>query len=204
MRGLIAPLMAATLVSAAVPGFAQGNPPADQIIHSLGAGGDLSAGGTRDSSLNARPVASPAPETVMRAAPDQAHSAPTRPGAPPARGMSAPSASLTVDFAAGSAQLTPQARATLDELGTAMNSSELARDRFRIEGHTDTVGGAADNRPLSERRAAAVVDYLTRKFRVQRARLEPVGMGEAGLEVPTPPQAPEPRNRRVRVVDLGP
>jgi len=28
-------------------------------------------------------------------------------------------------------------------------------------------------------------------------------MGEDGLLVPTPPQTPEPRNRRVQVINLG-
>jgi OmpA-OmpF porin, OOP family len=88
-------------------------------------------------------------------------------------------------------------------LGKALNSSELARNRFRVEGQADTVGGAAYNKRLSERRAEAVVDYLTRRFGVQPKRLEAEGMGAAGLEVPTPPQTPDPRNRRVQVVNLG-
>jgi outer membrane protein OmpA-like peptidoglycan-associated protein len=48
-----------------------------------------------------------------------------------------------------------------------------------------------------------VVDYLAGRFQVDRARLQPVGMGEDGLLVPTPDQTPEPRNRRVLVVNTG-
>lgn len=73
--------------------------------------------------------------------------------------------------------------------------------RFRIEGYTDTVGRAACNKRLWARRTEAIVDDLMRGFGVQPARLEAVG--EAALEVPTPPQTPEPRNRRVQVVNLG-
>ncbi len=116
---------------------------------------------------------------------------------------SGPAVNLTVNFATGSADLTPDAVRTLDELGSALSSKELAGYHFRIEGHTDTVGSAEYNRALSERRAEAVVDYIAKKFGVAPTRLQAVGMGEQGLMVPTPPQTAEPRNRRVQVVNLG-
>ncbi len=115
----------------------------------------------------------------------------------------APSVSLNVDFATGSAELTPAARRTLDSLGQALNDPKLMHDRFRIEGHTDTVGSPALNQALSERRARRVAEYLEDKFAIPSARLQPAGMGEQGLLVPTPPQTPEARNRRVLVVNEG-
>jgi OmpA-OmpF porin, OOP family len=115
----------------------------------------------------------------------------------------APSVSLNVDFATGSAVLTPQATQALDALGSVLGNPSLAAYHFRIEGHTDTVGSAVLNKALSERRAAAVVDYLTAKYNVSPSRLQAVGMGEQGLLVPTPDQTPEPRNRRVLVVNAG-
>ncbi|MBW4092471.1 MAG: OmpA family protein [Proteobacteria bacterium] len=115
----------------------------------------------------------------------------------------APSVNLNIDFATGSAQLTPEAVATLDSLGRALTDPTLAHDRFRIEGHTDTVGSAATNQALSEQRAQRVAEYLEDKFSIPSARLKPVGMGEQDLLVPTPPQTPEARNRRVRVVNEG-
>ena len=90
----------------------------------------------------------------------------------------------------------------LDELGKALTHPDLAGSRFRIEGHTDTVGTRPYNQALSERRAGAVVEYLSRHFGVQPARLQAIGMGEDGLLVATPDQTPEPRNRRVHVVNL--
>ena len=116
---------------------------------------------------------------------------------------SAPSVNLTVQFKTNSAELAPAAMRTLDDLGHVLSRSELAPFRFRIEGHTDTVGNREANRSLSERRAAAVVNYLTNRFGVDPARLEAVGMGEDSLLVPTPPQTPEPCNRRVQIVNLG-
>jgi outer membrane protein OmpA-like peptidoglycan-associated protein len=53
----------------------------------------------------------------------------------------------TFEFADGSAQLAPQARETLDEFGAVVNSAELANSRFRIEGHTNTVG-AYNKKPV--------------------------------------------------------
>ncbi|WP_254070516.1 OmpA family protein [Acidisphaera sp. L21] len=110
---------------------------------------------------------------------------------------------LTVQFATNSAQLTPEAVRTLDALGRALSSATLSSYRFRIEGHTDTVGSPDTNKALSARRAEAVVDYLATKFSLDRTRMEPVGMGEDGLLVQTPPQVADPRNRRVQVVNLG-
>jgi outer membrane protein OmpA-like peptidoglycan-associated protein len=115
----------------------------------------------------------------------------------------APSVSLALQFASNSAELTPQAASVLDELGRALSSPGLSHDRFRIEGHTDTVGSPKYNKALSQRRANAVAAYLEQKFAIPPARLRPVGFGQEGLAVPTPPQTDNAENRRVRVVNLG-
>lgn len=123
--------------------------------------------------------------------------------AAPAAEPAAPSTSLMVRFAHGSAELTPEAERGLTILGRALSSNELASYRFRIEGHTDTVGDAAQNQALSERRAASVQSFLTSRFGVDPARLESVGLGESQPQVATPDETAEPRNRRVRVVNVG-
>jgi outer membrane protein OmpA-like peptidoglycan-associated protein len=110
---------------------------------------------------------------------------------------------FTVNFASGSVDLTPQAMQVLDKMGAALGSTELAKYRFRIEGHTDTVGSPEFNRALSQRRAETVVNYISQKFGLDRTRLDPVGMGAGDPLVPTGPQVPEPRNRRVNVVNMG-
>lgn len=111
--------------------------------------------------------------------------------------------SLTVTFASGSAELGPEAMGVLDNLGKALGSTRLAGYRFRVEGHTDSVGTAAMNQALSERRATAVRDFLLRRHGVDPARIEASGLGETQLLVPTGDEAAEPRNRRVQVVNLG-
>ncbi|MBR0645935.1 OmpA family protein [Plastoroseomonas hellenica] len=112
-------------------------------------------------------------------------------------------ANITVTFPSGSATLTPEAERQLAPLGRALASTELSAYRFRIEGHTDTVGSAELNQALSERRAAAVRDFLVRRFGVNPTRLEAVGLGQTQLLVSTPDNTPMPRNRRVQVVNIG-
>ncbi|MEJ0018317.1 MAG: OmpA family protein [Acetobacteraceae bacterium] len=219
MRSLITPIILAPLMFGSLPALAQGNPSADQIIKSLRPSGNLAAGGTRGIRLAAPPAeatspqqqATPAAATapmqqprVATSRPAAATPAPTpSAAAPAAASTSGPTVNLTVNFANGSADLTPDAIRTLDELGRALASKDLEAYRFRIEGHTDTVGSRDYNRALSERRAIAVVEYVARKYGVAATRLQAVGMGEDGPLVPTPPQTPEPRNRRVQVINLG-
>ncbi len=199
---IAAPLVAAPLVLAPLPATAQGNPSSDQIIQSLKPTGNLMGGGTRgirvanpNAAQETPPAAAPGATPATRAA------GPTRTAA--AGAVNAPSVSLSVKFATGSAELTPGARQTLDQLGKAVTSADLAQYRFRIEGHTDTVGAAEYNKALSQQRADAVAAYLEGKFGVSANRLQTVGMGEDGLLVPTPPNTPNDQNRRVNVVNLG-
>ncbi len=202
MRALIAPLIVAPMVAGFMPAAAQ-NPSADQIINSLRPSGNLVMGGTRGIRLAPSGDASSQPQVAPPPAQAQPRVAASKPVPIPAAATAAPAVNLTVNFANGSAELTPAAIRTLDELGRALSSKDLAGYRFRIEGHTDTVGSLDYNRALSERRAEAVVDYVAKKYGVDPSRLQAVGMGEDGLLVPTPPQTPEPRNRRVQVINLG-
>lgn len=126
------------------------------------------------------------------------------PGADAGGGQAqAPSVSLNIEFESGSATLAPAAMRDLDALGQALGDQRLTSYRFRIEGHTDTMGSRPQNQALSQRRAAAVAQYLEAKYQINAARLTAIGMGEDGLLIATPDQTPEQRNRRVLVVNLG-
>ena len=173
-------LSAVLLLGAAAPGWAQTNPNANDIVKSLS---PLTTGGP---SRGVR-IAAPTGTAVATPAPPEA----------------LPSASLSVLFATGSTELTPSAIKTLNELGKALTDPRLAGGKFRIEGHTDTVGTMDGNQALSEARAKAVADYLTATYRVDPGKLQAIGVGEEGLLIKTPNQTPEPRNRRVVVVNLG-
>ena len=212
-----AALVVLALGAAPVGVRAQGNPSADSIINSLRPGMGM-GGGTRGIRPASPPSASPATPAASSAARSYVPARPhqqmaTTPATTPAASVAAPvvttstqgapSVNLSVQFATGSAELTPAAMRTLDELGKALSSEALAPYRFRIEGHTDTVGSPEANMALSEKRAQKVVEYLHGKFNVDTARLEAVGMGETQLLVPTPDQRSEPRNRRVHVVNIS-
>jgi OmpA-OmpF porin, OOP family len=108
---------------------------------------------------------------------------------------------LRVTFPFDSAEITPEAQATLDALGEALMDGRLSADRFEIAGHTDGVGDEQYNATLSDRRAQAVVEYLSSTFGISHERLLGRGYGETYLADPDRPDDPE--NRRVEVLNLG-
>lgn len=202
---LIAAPLAAMLVlpPAAV---AQSDRAAQSLIDALK---PRASGPSRGLRMPSEPVvATPAPVSAWTApavaAPRQVLAV-SRPVVPVARETTsdAPSVSITVTFASGAAMLTRQAEQALEPLGRALSSAELAPYRFRIEGHTDTVGEPTLNQALSERRAEAVREHLASRYNVALARLTAVGFGASQLLVATPANVPEVRNRRVQVVNIG-
>lgn len=152
----------------------------------------------------ARPVAPALPASEQAAAVPAARAPQV---AEPRRRTTAPadvpSASITVTFPSGSAELTPAAEAALLPLGRALSSQDLDAFRFRIEGHTDRVGPRDLNQMLSQRRAEAVRDFLVRRYRIDPARVETVGRGEDDLLVTTEDEVASAANRRVQVLNLG-
>jgi OOP family OmpA-OmpF porin len=185
MRSLIVMTAFAVLAAGTATGMAQSSPSPEQIVKSL------------------TPTSTSGPTRGLRIAPATPQAPSAQAPSAQAQPISAPALSLMVPFAFGSAELSPAATHALDNLGKALNDQTLATYRFRIEGHTDTVGTRPYNQQLSERRAVAVVDYIARIFHVDRGRIQSVGMGEDGLLIPTPDQTPEARNRRVQVVNIG-
>jgi outer membrane protein OmpA-like peptidoglycan-associated protein len=107
-------------------------------------------------------------------------------------------ASILITFVTGSAELTPQARKSLDVLAGAMKNDRLAQLRFTIEGHADPRGQAERNQALSLARADSVRAYLTGTHGVAAERVDAVGKGATELMNPGQPAAPE--NRRVTIV----
>lgn len=205
---LFAGAAALTLLSGVPAAFAQSDPAALQLIERLRPQAGGQTRGIRIPGAEA-PAAPAQPATPATARPTQpgATTSPraTQAAAPASRETTSdsPSASITVTFSTGSAALTPQAEQALAPLGRALSSNELSGYRFRIEGHTDTVGDTATNQALSERRAASVREFLITKYGVSPSRLEAIGLGETQLLVPTPDQTPNARNRRVQVVNIG-
>ena len=98
----------------------------------------------------------------------------------------------TVNFAFDSAQLDEQARAVLRQQADWIR--QFPEVRFKVYGHTDAVGTADYNYGLGQRRANAVVRYLTSQG-ISRDRLEAVvSLGKTQPLVVT--QGRERKNRR--------
>ena len=160
------------------PALAQQRQPAfsaDELIRILKPAG---LGATRSLSPGTGPALAPAPGT-------------------PGSGLLP---DLRVLFPFNSAELTPDTRRQLDELGRALASNELATFRFELAGHTDAVGSEAYNDELSTRRATAVAGYLESQFGIDPQRLQPRGYGKSRLADIADPQSA--RNRRVEIVTL--
>ncbi|MGE8551006.1 MAG: OmpA family protein, partial [Acinetobacter calcoaceticus] len=66
-----------------------------------------------------------------------------------------------INFASGSSDIPADNKAILDQAVTLLN--KVSGVKLNVGGHTDSTGNAASNKALSQRRAQAVVDYLTSK-----------------------------------------
>jgi OmpA family len=91
---------------------------------------------------------------------------------------------------AGAAQVVAAAAQQFQQTGAA---------QIEVIGHTDTVGSAAYNLELSQRRAESVANELI-ALGVPATDIATVGRGEEDLLVPTADGVNEPRNRRVEIV----
>jgi outer membrane protein OmpA-like peptidoglycan-associated protein len=69
-----------------------------------------------------------------------------------------------------------EGKVALDNL--AVKLKEAGYDKITVEGHTDSIGKAAYNLDLSQRRAKTVRDYLLKKHNVEPKKLSSVGYGE--------------------------
>ena len=107
---------------------------------------------------------------------------------------------LRVEFALGSAVLSPAQQDRMRAFAEALRRPQLSGMRFRIEGHTDSIGSRASNMALSRARAEAVADFLTSQG-VPASRLDVRGFG---FDRPLPGhRASDPSNRRVEAVRIS-
>jgi outer membrane protein OmpA-like peptidoglycan-associated protein len=102
--------------------------------------------------------------------------------------------SNAIYFRTGSAELDQTSEPLLD------TGADIAKRcpsvTFDVEGHTDNVGGHRYNQGLSERRARAVVDYLTAKG-VTASRIHAAGYGQTRPVAPNTSEDGRAKNRRI-------
>jgi outer membrane protein OmpA-like peptidoglycan-associated protein len=101
-------------------------------------------------------------------------------------------------FDTGSDGIRPESGPTLKEIGTMLK--DHADLKLTIEGHTDNVGKAESNQTLSEKRAAAVRQYLIDNYQIDGARLEAKGLGQTKPAASNDTAEGRQQNRRVELV----
>ena len=105
---------------------------------------------------------------------------------------------VAVTFRTNSAVLSPEAKASLDELAAKTASAKA----FMIEvaGHTDATGSETKNFRLSRARADAVVQYLAVQHKIPLRRfVTPMGYGKTEAVADNTTAAGRQQNRRVEV-----
>lgn len=108
-----------------------------------------------------------------------------------------PAKSFTLYFLEGTTDMTPESAPVLEELRAEIAKRPGAE--VQVTGHTDTVGSAADNDALSQKRAEEILNLLASKG-FDRSIMSAVGRGERELKVPTADNVESPANRRVEVI----
>jgi len=97
--------------------------------------------------------------------------------------------------------LRPEAITSLEKLAELIRRNPDAR--FRIEGHTDSFGGADYNAQLSRARAESVKQWLAERMTIDPARIDTRGLGSTRPLAPTTGGVEEQQlNRRVEIVIL--
>jgi outer membrane protein OmpA-like peptidoglycan-associated protein len=85
---------------------------------------------------------------------------------------------VSVSFASGSAELSKRAQQVIDkEMVPFIENNGSAY--FELSGNTDSIGSAQANLALSQARAKAVADYLTKQWEIPRTRFKVSGYGSA-------------------------
>jgi outer membrane protein OmpA-like peptidoglycan-associated protein len=105
-----------------------------------------------------------------------------------------------VNFEFGTTKLTGDGQAEIERMATAMK--EHPNTRVRLEGHTDSVGNAEVNKPLSYGRAQAIKDMLVAQG-VEPNRIETAGKRELDPVSDNDTREGRAQNRRVDAVILS-
>ncbi len=98
-------------------------------------------------------------------------------------------------FASGKADIKEDSTADIKKLGVFMQTYPTTTTV--IEGHTDSVGSAALNKDLSQRRAEAVRQYLIKNYNIDANRIKAVGYGPDRPVADNATAAGRQKNRRI-------
>jgi OOP family OmpA-OmpF porin len=101
-------------------------------------------------------------------------------------------------FDTGKSEIRPESTPQLDEMAKLLQSNPALR--VFIVGHTDNQGALESNLALSRARAQAVVDALTKTYRIDARRLSAAGAANFAPLAANANEAGRARNRRVEMV----
>lgn len=102
-----------------------------------------------------------------------------------------------INFDTGSDVIKPESKTVLNEIVALLKENKDWK--MTVEGHTDNVGGAEYNQQLSEKRAAAVKDFLVIAG-IEAARLNSAGFGMSKPVASNESTFGRAQNRRVELV----
>ncbi|MGI8786217.1 MAG: OmpA family protein [Pyrinomonadaceae bacterium] len=102
-----------------------------------------------------------------------------------------------INFDTGLDVIKPESKTVLEEIVSLLKENKDWK--MTVEGHTDNVGGTDYNQKLSEKRAAAVKDYLV-KAGIEAARLSSAGLGMSKPVASNESGFGRAQNRRVELV----
>jgi len=132
-----------------------------------------------------QPVAAPTP-------------APAPPPVAPAPDFTTTTLSAETLFDFDSATLRPAGRDTLRNFAAQLAAADVTYTSVLVEGHTCSIGPADYNQGLSERRAAAVAEYLVSQG-IRPDAIRQVGFGETRPAADNATRAGREQNRRVEL-----
>jgi outer membrane protein OmpA-like peptidoglycan-associated protein len=103
-------------------------------------------------------------------------------------------------FDVNSDKINPSSYGTLKEIATVLKENPTVK--VKIIGHTDSDGDAAANVTLSQKRAAAVKETLSKEFGIDGSRLQTDGKGAAEPAADNTSAQGKANNRRVEFIKL--
>ncbi len=109
------------------------------------------------------------------------------------------SVALYIEFDTAKATIRPEGEATVKEIAALLKSQPALR--LSVEGHTDNVGQAADNKRLSQARAEAVMKAVIAQG-IDAKRLKALGHGQEYPIADNRTDEGRGKNRRVELVKM--
>jgi OOP family OmpA-OmpF porin len=149
-----------------------------------------------------KPKVAPAPAAPATPAAPSAPATPAAPAAKPAPASVRQSIVIQADalFDFDKSVVRPDGKKSIDEALAKLKGVDL--EMVIATGHTDSVGSDAYNQKLSERRAAAVKDYLVSKG-IPASKVTTIGKGESQPVATNKTAEGRQKNRRVDIEFKG-